>query len=352
MSPRATRPSETRIPVTLISGFLGSGKTTLINRALGEPALAGSLVVVNEFGEVALDHALIESSSDTIVVLDNGCLCCTVFGDLVGTLNALWHRRARGEISFDRILIETSGLADPTSVVQAFLSDPTLLGLFRLGTLVTLVDAVNGLSTLAEHDEAVRQVALADTLLVTKTDLAAPGHRAEIGQALARLNGGAPVFASPFQAVDLSRILAWQGFDPAHGTNQAARWLAVADDSSSAEREHVHNHLRIATLSFVRDAPVPMAALQLLLEGVERNLGASLLRLKAIVTVEGETSGPAVIHGAQHLLHNLEWLDRWPFADRKSRFVLIAAGLHHGALQEMVELLERVALRGVRARAQ
>ncbi len=357
MAVEAKRQSDLRIPVTLVSGFLGSGKTTLINMALREASLANSLVIVNEFGEVGLDHALIERSNDAIVVLENGCLCCTVFGDLIGTLNGLYHRRESGSIAFDRIIIETSGLANPSTVIQAFLSDPTLIGLFKLGGLMSVVDAINGASTFREHEEAVCQVALADTLLVTKLELAPDGERSFIGEGIAkvlgRLNATAPIVAGPFVAADLARMIAWQGFDPAAGGAQASRWLSTIEKSESkdGENHHLHDHLAIGSLSFTRDEAVPIRALELLLSGIERNLASNLLRLKAIVTVEGQDMGPAVIHGAQHLLHNIEWLDHWPFEDRKSRFVLIAAGLGSGALKEMVELLDRIAVRSARANA-
>ncbi len=179
-------------PVAILTGFLGSGKTTLLNRAMRDPAMARTAVVINEFGEISLDHALATTSDDTIMVLENGCLCCTVFGDLVTTLNRLYHAREAGEIPrFDHVVIETSGLADPAPVVQAFLSDPTLAGLYRVGTVVATVDAVNGPETLDRHVESVRQVALADLVLLTKLDLLAP----EIG-----CNGGGGAngpFATP-----------------------------------------------------------------------------------------------------------------------------------------------------------
>ena len=159
-------------PVTILTGFLGSGKTTLLNRAMRDPAMANTAVVINEFGEVGLDHMLAAQSDDTIMVLENGCLCCTVFGDLVTTLNNLYHQREDGVIPrFDHVVIETSGLADPSPLIQAFLSDPTLAGLYRIGAVVATVDAVNGPHTLDEHIELVRQVALADQILITKLDL-------------------------------------------------------------------------------------------------------------------------------------------------------------------------------------
>src|SRR5215472_3691298 len=168
--PNKTAPPRT--PVTILTGFLGSGKTTLLNHALTAPDMARTAVIINEFGEIALDHALAAQSDDSVVVLENGCLCCTVRSDLVGTLNDLYHRRRAGKIPFfDNIMIETSGLAEPGPVLQAFLSEPTLDGLYRVANVIALVDAVNGLNTLREHEEAVQQVALADRILITKLDL-------------------------------------------------------------------------------------------------------------------------------------------------------------------------------------
>ena len=217
MTSRAPAP---RIPATIVTGFLGSGKTTMMNAALRHPSMAGVLVIINEFGEVPLDHVLVASSSDSIVVLENGCLCCTVFGDLIGTLNSLYHRREAGEIgAFDRVVVETSGLADPSSIIQAFLSDPTLEGLYRLGGVVTVVDGVNIASTLREHDEAVRQVALADHLLLTKLDLCALDERdlreRNVGLLLDPLNATASRIAADDPALDLPAMLRWDGHDPA-----------------------------------------------------------------------------------------------------------------------------------------
>lgn len=365
-----TRQGAPRTPVTIVTGFLGSGKTTLMNRALVAPAMSGALVIVNEFGEVGLDHALMASSDDTIVVLQNGCLCCTVFGDLIGTLNALYHRREAGEIApFDRIVIETSGLADPVSLVQAFLSDPTLEGLYQLGGVVAVVDAINYPATLDEHDEAVRQIALADHIILTKLDLVPTGERprreAAARAAIAAINHAAPVLLADDPALDVPALLGWNGYDLERGAAEVSAWLAhdaTHESETGTEprgshrhhhahsRVHDHHHVEIGSLSFIRDEPLPRLALQLLLDGIERNLGSSLLRIKAVVAVEGEEDGPAIIQGAQHLLHNISWLRGWPFPDRKSRFVLISTGIATGQLREMIELLDRIATRSAAAR--
>ena len=359
--PGGERPPHPKIPVAIVTGFLGSGKTTHLNRALRDPEMSGALVIVNEFGEVGLDHALMESSDDQVVVLENGCLCCTVFGDLIGTLYDLYHRRLANEIApFDRVVIETSGLADPTSVVQAFLSDPTLEGLYRLSCMLTVVDAVNVAGTLRNYDAAVRQIALADQVVLTKLDLideADRGEReAEIRMVVAAINGTAPIVRASAAPFSISDLLSFDEHASLDDAAQADRWLGCATGADHhghhhPPADHLADHLKIATMSYERETPLPRRALELLLAGIEHNLGSSLLRLKAIVTVEGEERGPAVLQGAQHLLHNLTWLEHWPFADRTSRFVFIVAGLDSAALREMVALLDRIATRSARALA-
>jgi G3E family GTPase len=349
-----------KTPVTIVTGFLGSGKTTLLNEALRDPALRNTLVIINEFGEVGLDHALVTQSSDAVTILENGCLCCTVFGDLVGALNRLFHDRADGRIpAFDHVVLETSGVADPVSLIQAFLSDPILAQLYRLSRMVTVVDCINVAETLRNHDEATRQIGVADDLIMTKLDMVDPGSRdgaeARCRALLHALNPAANTLLRDDPACRPGALLRSRPPDPADSAEQARTWLAVekyaAHGLACAAHDHAaHHHMTIGSLAYVREEPLPRVALQLLLDGIERNLGSGLLRLKAVVAVEGELAGPAVIQGAQHLLHNLTWLDHWPFADRFSRFVIIAAGVPTEVLGDMVALLDRIASRSAAAR--
>jgi len=358
-------------PVTLLTGFLGSGKTTLLNRALRDPAMAKTAVVINEFGEISLDHALATQSDDTIMVLENGCLCCTVFGDLVTTLNNLYHSREDGAIPrFDHVVIETSGLADPSPLIQAFLSDPTLAGLYRIAAVVATVDAVNGPGTLDNHVESVRQVALADRILITKLDLIEPA-KAEEGEAsltarLRRLNPAAIISRIDDPAFDIGALLRSTGLDPADPKADSRAWLNAAayehdghdhhHDHDHAHHDHAHDHhglhdRDIASFCFVRDNPIPREALRLLLDALQQNLGPNLLRVKGIVNVAEEPDRPAVIQGAQHLLHNLTWLDRWPDADRRSKIVFVTQGYDRAEVEDMIAVLDRVAARTAAARA-
>ena len=353
-------------PVTILTGFLGSGKTTLLNRALRDPAMANTAVVINEFGEVGLDHMLAARSDDTIMVLENGCLCCTVFGDLVTTLNNLYHAREDGEIPrFDHVVIETSGLADPSPLIQAFLSDPTLAGLYRIGAVVATVDAVNGPATLDNHIESVRQVALADHILLTKLDLVGKADAEEALTArLRRLNPAARISRIDDPALDVGALLRAAGLDPGVAGADARAWLNAAayeqhhvhdDHDHHGDHEHHDHHglhdRDIASFCFIREKPIPREALRLLLDALQQNLGPNLLRVKGLVHVAEEPDRPAVIQGAQHLLHNLSWLERWPDEDRRSKLVFITQGFDRAEVEDMIAVLDRVATRTAAARA-
>jgi G3E family GTPase len=358
-------------PVTILTGFLGSGKTTLLNRAMRDPAMAKTAVVINEFGEVPLDHMLAARSDDTIMVLENGCLCCTVFGDLVVTLNNLYHRREDGDIPrFDHVVIETSGLADPSPLIQAFLSDPTLAGLYRIAAVIATVDAVNGPHTLDEHVESVRQVALADQIFITKLDLVDPAKakadEAVLTARLRRLNPAAKISSIDAQTFDIAAILRSDALTAGGETDQVRAWLNAAayeqrDDHAHGHSHdhhdhgaHDHHHLHdrdIASFCFIRENPIPREALRLLLEALQQNLGPNLLRVKGLINVAEEPERPAVIQGAQHLLHNLTFLERWPDADRRSKIVFITQNFDRAEVEDMIALLDRVATRTAAARA-
>jgi len=357
-----------RIPVTLVTGFLGSGKTTLINAALRAPELAKTVVIVNEFGEVGLDHSLFASSNDAVVVLENGCLCCTVRGDLVATLIDLNQGRMSGRIpAFDNVVIETSGLAEPGPVLQAFLSDPNLDGLYRIASVLTLVDAVNFEGTLREHDEALRQVAYADRVLISKIDLVKDNPaaaEATLRAIVGRLAPAARIELNVPGAPARVDLLKSPGFDAADPNADPLPWLALAAHEQPLEHDHDHgdhnghdhdhaDHLRargIESFVLTRSEPMAREELQFLLAGITQNLGPGLLRVKGLVNIAGEPGKPAVIQGAQHILHTMTWLDRWPDADQRSRIVFIAQGTTRAELKEIIEMLDRMSARTYKAR--
>lgn len=364
--------SSGRIPVTLVTGFLGSGKTTLINAALRAPDMSKTVVVVNEFGEVGLDHQLVTSSNDQVMVLENGCLCCTVRSDLVGTLNGLYHDRMAGRIpAFDNVVIESSGLAEPGPVLQAFLSEPTLDGLYRVATVITLVDVVNWKGTSERHDEAIRQVAFADRVLLTKLDLSTdPRAEDKARRDIADLNAAADVEIVDWSPKAIAALLTNKGFDASDAKADPRPWLKLTahekpdhdhhdhdhdhDHHDHDHHEHeAHYHLRgkgVESFVLTRETPLSREELQFLLDGISQNLGSSLLRVKGLVNIAGESGKPAVIQGAQHLLHTMTWLERWPDKDDRTRIVFITQGIAGVELREIVELLDRVGSRTFKAR--
>ena len=306
------------LPISVITGFLGSGKTTLLSRLLRDPALAHTAVIVNEFGEVGLDHLLLEASDEEVILLEGGCLCCKVRGDLVRTAGELLARRARGDAAFDRIVIETTGLADPAPILQALMTDREIAHALRLESVIATVDCAAGDATLDAHPASVKQVALADRLILTKADLAEPGALAE---RLRRINPSAPQLVARHGAVDGGLL-----FDSVHQRS-------APDDS------HAHSD-GVTTFCLRRSEPLHGATLALFLQVLAEHCGAKLLRLKGLVDVVESPGRPALIHGVQHVFHPPAWLDAWPDDDRTTRIVVIAQGLDAEWLQDLLDVLD------------
>ena len=336
-----------RIPVTILTGFLGAGKTTLLNQLVRRPELASAAVLINEFGAISLDHELVEKTVDeNIVEVKGGCLCCTVRGDIPRALQDLLTRSETGQISrFDRIVIETTGLADPTPILHIFMTDRLLKHRFRLDGLVTMVDAVNGLDSIDRHVEALKQAAVADRLLISKTDLADP---APLLARLAGVNPGAPVITVEQGRLDPAEILNLGAFDPAAKGADVEAWLraeAHADEHAHGHHHHSHDHDvnrhddDIRAFTYVRDEPVKLDRLEYLLHLTAKMRGHDLLRVKAIVNVEGRDT-PAVIHGVQKVFHPVAWLDRWPSDDRRTRIVFIVQDITKDQIDELFESLD------------
>ena len=323
------------IPVLLLTGFLGSGKTTLLGHLLRQPEFSRTAVIINEFGEVGLDHELVERSDDSFIELSTGCLCCKVRDDLVETLDDMFRRRDEGRVPpFTRVVIETSGLADPAPILQTLMTDATIAGRVVLGGVVTTVDAMHGSATLDREAISVKQVAVADRVVLTKSDLAGAAQP-ELIHRLAELNA-APVLRAHHGRIDPQHLFDAGPYDPLTKSLDVQSWLR--------ETSHDHSHgphpSDIQTYSIVRDAPVRAVVLTLLLETLAEHCGADLLRLKGIVNVVESPDRPAVIHGVQHVFHAPAWLARWPSADRRSRIVVITRGIPQAWIEALLDALE------------
>jgi G3E family GTPase len=348
----------TRIPVILLTGFLGSGKTTLLNHLLKQPGMAATAVIVNEFGEVGLDHLLVESAKDDVVLMSSGCLCCTVRSDIAETLIDLFVRRVKGSVpDFTRVVIETTGLADPAPILHTLMTDPLVAARYALDGVVTTVDAVNGEATLDRQAEAVKQAAVADRLILTKADLAAEKAMAGLRERLFRLNPSAPIVAAAMGAADPAQLFNLGLYDPQTKTIDVQRWLR--EEAFAADEEHRHHdgHAhheqldvnrhddRIRAFCITRERPISWAALSGWLDALADLRGEDLLRFKAIVAISDRPEEPVVLHGVQHIFHPPVLLPAWPSEDRRTRMVFITRDLSRETIEETLAAYEEAVAR-------
>ena len=335
--------SASRMPVALITGFLGSGKTTLLNRVLSDRRMARSLVLVNEFGEVGIDHLLMEKVSGDMVLLQSGCVCCTIQGDLDRTLRDIARRRQKNETPpFDRVLLETTGLADPAPILQLLLNHPMISHDYRLDGVVTTVDALNGDRQLDEHGEAVKQAAVADRLLISKTDLADASISARLRARLEDLNPGAQLYEIVQGDIDPALLFDAGPFDPAGKGDRVAAWLnaeAHEHDHDGHDEHDRHEHTdrsrhdaHIGSFCLTFDEPLDWDRFNYWLMAVRANWGDRLLRVKGVLNVAGEDK-PLVIHGVHRTFHPPTLLTRWPGEDRRSRIVFITRDLDRASVE-------------------
>ena len=323
-----------RFPISIITGFLGSGKTTLLNHVLADPGMAGAAVIINELGEIALDHLLIATPNENMVLLSSGCICCTVRGDLVDTLRDLNAQRADGKLPpFDRVLIETTGLADPVPIIQTVITDEKIAPRFELDGVVTLVDAVNGMSQLDNQREAVKQAAVADRLLITKTDLAAAASVEVLQQRLTRMNPGVPMQHVSQGKIAPSALFGASLKPQARGAD-IERWLPVAAVNSVVHKGAHDDHVR--AFSFYFDEPISAMGMTAWLTALASLRGANLLRVKGLLNVEGD---PVAVHAVQTLIHEPVSLARWPDADRRSRLVFITREMDRAEIEATLDVL-------------
>ncbi|MCW5729191.1 MAG: GTP-binding protein [Alphaproteobacteria bacterium] len=354
--------AEERLPVSVLTGFLGSGKTTLLSRLLRHPDMRDTAVIINEFGEVGLDHQLVEKADEDTILMNSGCLCCTIRGDLVNTLRELFLKRVRGEVpEFRRVVIETTGLADPAPILHTLMSDPLVSARFRLDGVITTVDVVNGAGTLDRQMESVKQAAVADRILLTKTDLAGAAEREALMARLRALNPGAPVRPVTHGEVEPEELFNVGLYDPSRKSLDVQGWLRAeayeggghdhGHDHHHHDHEHDHDHehehgrqdvnrhdARISSFCLTIDRPVEWSQLAYWLDLLASYRGDDLLRVKGILNVAG-SDRPVVVHGVQHLFHPPVQLEAWPDADRRSRIVFITRDIPRATIEQTLNAM-------------
>ncbi len=344
-----------KIPVNVVTGFLGSGKTTLLQRVLQTPEFADTAVLINELGEVGLDHHLLEEIDENILLLQNGCVCCTIRSDLKDAIRDLHSRRSRGLVPpFRRLVIETTGLADPTPILATIALEPVIHNHFRLGNVIVTVDALNALLLLARQPESLKQIAVADRIILTKTDLAALPQIEAVKTRLRRLNPSAPLIETGDKPVDPAFLLAHDLHDSSYLPNEVRRWQEVeshdGDTIVGGVRSQNHQDLhdthrhdnRIAAFALTFDEPMDWTAFGIWLTMLLQSHGEDVLRVKGMLNVAG-VGTPVVIHGVQHIVHPPVHMTRWPDEDRRSRIVFIVRDIAREEIERSLMAFNRVA---------
>ena len=351
--------SSQRLPVSVLTGFLGSGKTTVLNHLIQQPALSRTLVLINEFGEIGIDHDLVTHSKDDVVIeMSSGCPCCTIRGDLAKTLREAPGRFARGgNLWFDRVVIETTGLADPAPILHTLMTEPAVARRYRLDGVIATVDAVNGGDTLDRQVESVKQAGVADRLLLTKTDLVDLDALRRLQDRLRVLNPAAPQIIAENGAVDPTLLFDAGLYDPKTKSLDVQNWLKAEAYAEPHDHErgtadhgytHTHQHndvnrhdAHIKALCLTIDEPIHGDALDLWLEALLLLRGADFLRTKGIINVV-DLDGPVVIHGVQHIFHPAVMLREWPSEDRRSRIVFVTRDIDESVLQDTLRMFTDV----------
>lgn len=352
---------EAPIQVSLLTGFLGSGKTTLLNKLVKHPDMVETAVLINEFGEIGLDHQLVERVDDNTVLLNAGCLCCTVQGDLVNTLSDMFIKRVKKQVPyFRRVLIETTGLADPAPIIHMMMTAPVISNRYALDGIITTVDAVNAEGQLDRHAESVKQAAVADRIVITKSDLVEPATLDALSERLDALNPGAPKVFAVMGEIAPDQLFDTGLYDPKSKTIDVQRWLrdeAYGDDHGHDHGHHDHGHDHghhdhghdvnrhddtISAFCVTRDEPIDWEAFVAWVRILIGQHGEKLLRIKGILNIAGRER-PIAVHGVQHMFHDPAELPEWPDHDRRSRIVFITHDLDRGIIEDKLDSLSEQA---------
>ena len=335
------------ITITVLTGFLGSGKTTILSSLIKQKQMANAAIIINEFGEVGLDHDLIETTDENVIELQNGCICCTIQGDLKTTLLNLLKKMEKGDISpFNHVIIETTGLADPVPIIHTLMSSLDLQRIYSLDGLITVVDSVNGEATFNAHEEAVKQTAFADKIVLSKTDIADKEIVNSLIKRIENINPKVFVIKRDKNSLPVSKLLGLNDYNPQNKDWNVREWLDIEKNKST---NHLHNHHHhkhdvnrhgddIETFAMVTSQPVSMTSVNFFLELLMSQMGENILRIKGILNIKGQ-SCPAVIHGVQHIFHPLEWLEKWPSEYKQSRLVFITKNIKKDTIDDLFKII-------------
>ena len=338
------------IPITILTGFLGSGKTTILTCLIKQKKMANAAIIINEFGEVGLDHDLIETTDENVIELQNGCICCTIQGDLKKTLLNLLKKMEKGNISpFNHVIIETTGLADPVPIIHTLMTSLDLQRIYSIDGVITVVDSVNGNHTFNVHEEAIKQTAFADIIILSKVDIADKETVNSLIKRITNINPKVTVIISNKNSLPVSKLLGLNDYNPENKDWNVKEWLEIEKNklSNHLHNHNEHNHLQhdvnkhgddIESFAMVASQPVSMTSVNFFLELLMSQMGENILRIKGILNIKG-VNRPAVIHGVQHIFHPLEWLEKWPSNDKKSRLVFITKKINKNIIDDLFKII-------------
>ena len=337
------------IGISVLTCFLGSGKTTILTSMIKQKLMANAAIIINEFGEVGLDHDLIETTDENVIELQNGCICCTIQGDLKTTLLNLLKKMEKGDVSpFNHVIIETTGLADPVPIIHTLMTSLDLQRIYSIDGVITVVDSINGEATYNAHEEAVKQTAFADKIILSKTDIADKGTVNSLTKRIKGINPKVTIIKSDKNSLPVSKLLGLNDYNPQNKDWNVKEWLEIEKNKSSNDLHNHHDHHHehnvnrhgdeIETFAMVTSQPTSMTSVNFFLELLMSQMGENILRIKGILNIKGENR-PAVIHGVQHIFHPLEWLEKWPSNDKKSRLVFITKNINKNTIDDFFKII-------------